>query len=221
MNRRLNFLQCILQEDENSLIHQFLIAQSENPSKSDWVTTVRNDLRDLEINLTFEDIKNTSKSVFKKIVKERVKNKAFQHLVDVQQTQSKSKDIQYSDLQLQNYLKPGNNMTIKEKSFVFSLRSRMLNIYGNFKNGKSDISCRKCNMDEENQKHLLVCPKLCDNSIMANTISYDDLLGFDCNKIEVICKIFMKRFNLLLADNCDTTPMCTDLSCAASTEELE
>ena len=154
-------------------------------------------------------------------MKERVKNKAFQHLVDVQQTHSKSKDIQYSDLQLQNYLKPGNNMTIKEKSFVFSLRSRMLNIYGNFKNGKSDISCRKCNMDEENQKHLLVCPKLCDNSIMANTISYDDLLGFDCNKIEVIFKIFMKRFNLLLADNCDTTTMCTDLSCAASTEELE
>ena len=37
MSRRLNFLHYILNEDENSLIYQFLMAQSKNPGKYDWV----------------------------------------------------------------------------------------------------------------------------------------------------------------------------------------
>ena len=225
MSRRLNFLHYMLHEDENSLIHQFLITQAENPNKSDWIFTVTNDLENLEINLSFEDIKNTSKSVFKQLVKERVKSKAFQYLVNLQQTHSKSRDIKYTDFQLQDYLKPTNNMTIKEKSFIFSVRSRMLDIKGNFKIGKSDLKCRKCGIEEELQKHLLFCPKLCDYSLMKyNTILYEDLLGVDSIKIETIGKILMKRFNLLLSDNHDITPLCTDnSSCAASipVEELE
>ena len=116
-------------------------------------------------------------------------------------------------------------MTIKEKSFIFSLRSQMLDINGNFKNGKSDLKCRKCGMEEESQRHLLVCPKLSDYSLINDTtIIYEDLLGFDCNKIELVGKVLMKRFELLLSnDHAIIAPLCTDISCAASTtvEELE
>ena len=70
MSRRLNFLHYILHENESSLIHQFLVAQAKNPSKSDWVKTVTNDLQELNIQLNFEDIKNISKAMFKNLVKD-------------------------------------------------------------------------------------------------------------------------------------------------------
>ena len=84
MSRRLNFLYYILHEEESSLIYQFLETQSKNPSKSDWVKTVNDDLKYLEIQLNFEDIKKTSKTTFKQLVKEKVKTKAFLYLTDLQ-----------------------------------------------------------------------------------------------------------------------------------------
>ena len=100
----------------------------------------------------------------------------------------------------------------------------MIDIKGNFKSGKADLKCRKCDMEEESQIHLLQCSKLSDYSLMNNnTITYEDLFGVDCKKIELIGKILMQRFKLLLSDNA-IAPLCTDnLSCAASAmvEELE
>ena len=119
MSRRLNFLHYILHEDEKSLIYQFLMAQSENPGKNDWVSTVTEDLQKLDIELSFEDIKKTSKLSFKQLVKERVKTKAFQYLTGVQKTHSKSINLKYSELKLQEYLEPNNEMTIKEKAFIY------------------------------------------------------------------------------------------------------
>ena len=78
------------------------------------------DLQRLDIQLNFEGIKQTSKSSFKQLVKERVRTKAFHYLTQLQQTHSKSKDLKYSEFKLQEYLKPDNNMTIKEKAFLFS-----------------------------------------------------------------------------------------------------
>ena len=45
-------------------------------------------------------------------------------------------------------------MTIKEKTFIFGARSRMLDLKCNLKIGQSDVMCRKCLQAEENQKHL-------------------------------------------------------------------
>ena len=209
----------------DSLNSNQIIAQSTNPSKSDWVKTVTDDLNNLEIQLTFNDIKNISKSMFKQLVKEKVKTKAFEYLTSLQEMHSKSKELNYSELQLQYYLRPGNSLTIKEKAFIFSARSRMLDIKCNFKFGKSEFMCRKCNMAEEQQKHILICPKLNDNSLMnSSPIIYEDLLGVEVNKIELIGRILMKRFKALITDTDITHPMCTNnILCAASAivEDLE
>ena len=222
MSRRLNFLYYILHEEESSLIYQFLETQSKNPSKSDWVKTVNDDLKYLEIQLNFEDIKKTSKTTFKQLVKEKVKTKAFLYLTDLQMSHSKSKELKYADLQLQSYLKPGNSLTIKEKSSIFTARSRMLNVKCNFKIGESDLMCRKCRLAEEDQRHLLICPKLSDNSLSNCRLpDYEDMLGLNTSKIEIIGRILIQRFNLLISNN-NLTPLCTDtISCAASTDVVE
>ena len=67
---------------------------------------------------------------------------------------------------MQEYLTPKISMKIKEKSFIFAARTRMIDVYGNFKQGKTNILCRKCLNEVEEQIHLLDCQALNDNGIM-------------------------------------------------------
>ena len=80
-------------------------------------------------------------------------------------------------MELQNYLK--SDMSIKEKSFIFLARSRMLDLKCNFKVGKSDLLCRKGCMEEESQQHLLSCTYLIESSIVNSDYvpQYQDLFS--------------------------------------------
>ena len=53
------------------MIQEFFTAQCKNTVKGDWVLTVKQDLVDLDINLTFEQIRTTSRQGFKDIVREK------------------------------------------------------------------------------------------------------------------------------------------------------
>ena len=169
--------------------------------------TVQKDLDELEIIESFDDIRETTKDAFKKYVKTKVKEKAFQYLKDLQNSHSKSQNIQYKELKLQEYLKPTSSMTIKEKSFIFMARSRMLDVNCNFKIGKSTLLCRKCGIENESQKHILSCKALQDNSLIDSDYapSYEDIFGSNIDKIELIGKILMNKFKQLKSDN----PLCT------------
>ena len=59
--RRLMFLYYILHEDPKSMIFKFFEAQRKNPTRKDWVTTIKNDLEELNINLQFEEIMKMKK----------------------------------------------------------------------------------------------------------------------------------------------------------------
>ena len=69
----------------------------------------------------------------------------------------------------------------------------MLDLKGNFKSGLSDTKCRKCHTEEENQKHLLECPQLSDNGLVAECPAYDDLFGA---KPAIIGKILKRKFEI-------------------------
>ena len=76
MSRRLNFLHYMLNQDEDSLIRSVLFAQIENPVNGDWITTVLEDLKTLEIHLSLDEIQRSSKINFKTMLKEKVRGKA-------------------------------------------------------------------------------------------------------------------------------------------------
>ena len=65
-----------------------------------------------------------SKEKFKEIVQMKVKSKALEYLQQLQQKHSKSINLKYETLQLQDYLKPEGNMTIQMKAFIFEFSSR-------------------------------------------------------------------------------------------------
>ena len=191
-SRRLNFLYYILSDKEDSLLSNVFRAQVDYPVKGDWVNTIKKDLEELEMNLSYEEIKRNTKEQFKRIVKEHVNEKAFKYLKNLQQTHSKAKPIQYEKFSLQNYLRADNKLTTKEKSFTFALRTRMLELRANFKSGKSDLNCRLCNKHEENQQMLLKCSAL--NSDHLSTPPYSDLYSEDADKVTRISMILKKKF---------------------------
>ena len=205
MKKRLSFLQYILQQPEQSLIYQVLKAMIENPAKNDWIELVRKDLQDLDIKLSFEDIKNTTKEKFKVFVKEVIEEKAFEHLLALKEKHSKLKNLKYGKFKIQNYLKSDTKFSSSEINFALNIRANMLNVKGNFRTAYQNIKCRLCTVDNsieshknliESQGHLLTCVRLNSNSLSTGmTIQYEELFSEDKDKILEITRRIKFLFN--------------------------
>ena len=83
---RLLFLQYILQENPESQIFKFLKLQIENPTRGDWASTCQKDLKDFEIEISFDEIRTLTKIQFCKILKTSIKKKAFEYLIGKRKT---------------------------------------------------------------------------------------------------------------------------------------
>jgi hypothetical protein len=103
----------------------------------------------------------TSKLRFKEFIKKKVEMKAFEYLLKLKDSHSKSKNIKHEKLHLQPCLRSQTkNLSINDKKFIFAARTRMLDLKGNFKTGKLDEKCRKCEKSDETQENLLECSAL-------------------------------------------------------------
>ena len=69
------FLYYILNEEKTSLISKCFEAQKRNPCRNDWIISIYDDLVELDIGLSFEDIQNLSKYQFQKFLRKLLKGK--------------------------------------------------------------------------------------------------------------------------------------------------
>ena len=129
------------------------------------------------------------------MIKEKVRRNAFQYLLKIKESHSKTSSLVYSELCLQEYLKPSSFISIKEKSFIFSARCRMVEVRCNFKTGKTDLSCRKCQKEPESQQHILGCPELIKKP---SDMEYMDLFGKNLDNLMAVGKQLRKCFNLVI-----------------------
>ena len=152
---RLLFLQYILQENPDSRIFKFLDLQIRNPTRGDWASSCVQDLKDLEIKKSFEEIRSLTKTVFNKMLIESIKVKALQYLVG--KRRSKGQEIKYTEIKMAEYLMPNfENLSIDDKRKIFEIRNRMLPIPDNFPLGMEEK--RRCWCGEiENTNHIYVC----------------------------------------------------------------
>ena len=112
ITRRLMFFHYLLNEESESLVSRFLKTQIKNPSKNDWIVSVENDLKLLEIYLSHEDIQALSKQQFKSFVQDKIEEKALKYLNDLKRSHSKVSHIQHTRLEAQAYLAPENVIDI-------------------------------------------------------------------------------------------------------------
>ena len=104
MKMRLLFLKYILNEDENSMIYKVLQLQLKHPTKGDWASTCVDNLKQLEIEASFQDIKIMKMSKFEQILKTRINKTALGYLTSRQRI--KGGEMSYSDIEMSEYLTP-------------------------------------------------------------------------------------------------------------------
>ena len=115
--RRLSYLHHLLTRDQKELINKVYLAQKRKSVKGDWAMTVKNDIEEINLNLSEEQIKTMKKGKFKENLKCKIVEASFKYLQNIKETHSKVKHVFHKDLKIQPYFK-NNNFSIEEKQML-------------------------------------------------------------------------------------------------------
>ena len=126
----------LTQDKKNSLLKKVFIAQLKFPFKGDWTSEVTRILEELNIQKTFDEIKDVSKNQLTQIVMLAIEKNAFNYLISIQKQKRKGKEIIYKQLSLQPYLRPRENFNLKAQRQIFALRKKLNHIKANFCSSK-------------------------------------------------------------------------------------
>ena len=83
-SRRMMYYWHILHLDESELVYKFYLAQSLRPSKNDWVLQIAQDKKDLNMEISDQDVRKMSEMKFKKILKSKINLSAANYLKNIQ-----------------------------------------------------------------------------------------------------------------------------------------
>ena len=104
-------------------------------------------MNEFEIYMTDEKIRHLPVNKFKQLVEEKSLSGSIKYLKMKQSKGEKDANIKYETLELQDYLNPYSNLSLKEQQHIFSLRTQMSplrnNISKNYK-FKIEICVNKC-----------------------------------------------------------------------------
>ena len=115
MGNMATFLRYILKEEKLSFLLQMLEYQVKYPIKFDWNSEVTSVLAQLQISLSYEEIKHMQKSEFKKIIRSKVEKLAFSQLISKQKPGEKGSETKYGEkLGMADYLLPDNILKLEE-----------------------------------------------------------------------------------------------------------
>ena len=200
LQRRMNFLFYIIRQKNDSMIGKVFQTQMEHKTSKDWVTMVLKDIKELEINVNFVDIKHMSKNEWSRIITKSIKEKAFRKLEEDKSNHSKVMNIKYKALEMQSYFLPNKlECTREDIELIFRLRTKMTKVKMNSKNKFDTHECTICHKEEETQFHVYTCEEIWkirgDNR--ENYTSYEKILdGKRKEKIQ-IAKVFRENFKII------------------------
>ena len=103
-SRRLIYHQNILKREDNELIRRIYTEQLKNPTDGDFVKLIEDDFRLIKEVQNDVTIQNTNVSMYKTLIKTKIKSAAFQYLSEIQSTHSKVRVIVYQNLEIHKYM---------------------------------------------------------------------------------------------------------------------
>ena len=145
------------------------------------MTLIKEDLRKLDINLSYQEIKDMSKYKFSSLIKEKIRKKALNYLKEKQS--KKGGKIQYKTLEIAEYLEPSNELTNKEKQKIFAIRNDMIDIPNNYGKEKTCL----CGI-KENTMHIYICEMWSKQE--NKKIPFNNIYNGNIQKQKNILKIF-------------------------------
>ena len=135
----------------SSLVHRFFENNLKLETKEYWVSTALHDLKKLEINLEFSEIKSMKKTNVDNLLKECTVQKVLKDLDRIKLSNSKVENLSHKELKIRKYLKP----TKEDKLLVFKFRCRVTDTEMNEKGLSDDYECDICENEDESPKHIL------------------------------------------------------------------
>ena len=193
--RRLMFLFYILNQDSNSMIYKFFESQKSHQTSKDWVTTITQDIKELNIDKTFEEIKKMKKNEFNRMVTQKIQKWTLDKLEEKKKTHSKVKELIHENLGIQKYLKHSNiKITKEERQLIFQLRSEVTNVKMNCKGKYEDLKCEACKEGDETQEHVYKCKILNKNE--KEMIKFEKIKSGNVKDMVEIAKKFKKNLEM-------------------------
>ena len=158
---RFFFLKYILDQEEHSSIRRVFELQLQYPTKNDWASDCLTNLKQMDINLSLEEIRLMPENKFKNIVRQKSKECAFRYLLKGRGR--KGKEIQYKKIEMAEYLLPMNKeLTIENRRRIFEIRNMMVDIPSNFSSEEENEQICVCKK-RENMEHIYDCEMLNQN----------------------------------------------------------
>ena len=198
--RRVMYWWHIVNLEKNEVLYKFYMAQKLNTSKDDWCQQLQRDKEDLGLHLEDEEAKCIKKETFRNIVKNKIEKFAEKYLLELKNSHTKTENIKFSGFKPAPYLM-SKNLTTGEMRTLFQLRTRMIDVKGNFSSAHTNnMWCKLCHLFIETQQHLLECPEIrlrTKNLINFKEAEYEMVFGNLKNqeKIAKIYKIIIEARN--------------------------
>ena len=195
--RRLGFLYYILKEDTESMIHRCFQSQFKNRTKRDWVTTIIEDLKYIDMeNETLDTMKNMKKASFMAKIKEKILMKTLDKFQKEKESHSKVRNLEHNAIKMQKYLQPnGIKMTKEEAQLIFHLRCRVTEAKINLRGKYDNLECGACGVEEETQQHIIKC-KVLNRGKEVEDISYENLFNGTVKEKLRIAHKFEEHFSV-------------------------
>ena len=74
---------------------------------------------------------------------------------------SKGQELEYTNIEIQDYLRPEASLQLQEKQDMFKMRSRMMDINENIREKSTNFKCEACKKigkrKKETQPHIYKC----------------------------------------------------------------
>ena len=207
--RRINYLKHLLTRNKKELIRKVFEAQNENPTAGDFVTLVNKDL--VKFELTQEKIMGMTKQQVKRELRRKAQKFAFCELYQKTQQSSKVKEIKYTELKMQDYLK-SDKMNKNEKNMLFAIRTKCVKgVKSNFKNLHKvclhcPMQCNKESPELDTQEHVLKC-----NALGGSDTEVDFMHASTVDQsymTQQFCKLMTKREQVLEGAESSTSCCC-------------
>ena len=171
----------------------------ENTVRGDWWELVQHDMTELQLDLSLSEIRMMSQKSFKNKVKIHANKAAFTWLKNEQQNLKKIKDMNYSSLVIQNYLK-SEKLNVQQRKFLTHMRCKMIKVRRNFSRMHECLLCPLCSTEgyqfEDSQEHILQCVSLCKDGEIDTGTKYSDIFSDLPEKYENITVLLQQKLKL-------------------------
>ena len=198
--KRFMYLWEILSRNPSEIIYKVYKLQEMKPTIGDWFLMMKEERKKYAINITDEEIKSLSKHKFKTLVQKKIHRYAFDYLLSLGKSHSKSRktieSLNSDQLETQQYLVT-NQLTTPQRQLMYYIQSNSYDVKANYKKKYvHDMTCRSCKINDsyEDITHLTICRTLNDDKLSyANPEDIYSNLDKQIQFIKYFEKIDLKR----------------------------